>query len=391
VRLAAEADAAAATRLAALTPGPPDGVTSGPPVPASCTDPRLVRACWGGLSEAERRWLLRHRPDAVGRLDGVPAPARDLANRDRLEAERDHLRRRRADLGSEVPSALARAELVRVEGHLRGLDAIAARLADPSRPRAYLLDLDTAGDGRAVVAIGDPDRATDVLTFVPGAGSALSGIGGVIDRAELVAARAAQLGPDHRTAAIAWLGYDAPDGPAAAGAGAAHDAEPALDRFQDGLRATHEGERSHNTVLGHSYGTLAAGVTARDAGLDADDLVFVGSPGAGVDRAGELGLPAGHVWSSTAASDPVQRFAPGFGQIIADGLANLRHPFSFHHYGDARPDVLLWHGRNPSADGFGAHVFTSDPEGGHGGYWQGSGLDNLARITLGGRHQQQVR
>jgi hypothetical protein len=367
VWLAVEADAAAATRLAALAPGLPDGATAPPmSVPAFGTDPRLVRAWWAGLSETERQRLLRHRPDAVGRLDGVPASARDLANRARLDAERAHLVRR------------------------RGLDAIAARLADPSRPRAYLLDLCTEGDGRAVVAIGDPDQATDVLTFVPGAGSALSGIGGVIDRAELIATRAAQLGPEHRTAAVAWLGYDAPDGPAAAGAGAAHDAELALDRFQDGLRATHVGDRSHNTVLGHSYGTLVAGVTARDAGLDADDVVFVGSPGAGVDRVGQLGLPAGHVWSSTAANDPVQRYAPGFGQILADVYANLRDPFSFHRYGDGRPDVLLWHGRNPSADSFGAHVFTSDPGGGHGGYWRGAGLDNLARITLGERHQQRV-
>jgi len=395
VELAAQADAEAAGRLAELLSWlPVDAaapVSRASTVPAFGTDPRLVRTWWAGLTPSEQEGLLLHRPDAVGRLDGVPVGVRDLANRVRLEAERDHLRRRRKDLLAEAPTRLTRAELSRVDAHLRGLDALVARLADPSRPRAYLLDLAADGDGQAVVAIGDPDHATDVLTFVPGAGSDLSGIGGVVDRAELVAKRAAQLGPDHRVAAIAWLGYDAPDGPAAAGAGAAHDAEGALDRFQDGLRATHEGERSHNTVLGHSYGTLTAGVTARDAGLDADDLVFVGSPGVGVDRVGELRLPAGHVWSSTAANDPVQRFAPGFGQILADTLANLRDPFSFHHYGDARPDVLLWHGRNPSADSFSARVFTSDPDGGHGGYWQGSGLDNLARITLGGRQQQDVR
>jgi len=164
---------------------------------------------------------------------------------------------------------------------------------------------------------------------------------------------------------------------------AAHVSEAPLDSFADGLRATHVGDRSHNTVLGHSYGSLVAGVTARDRGLDADELVLIGSPGVGVDRAAQLhGVPAGHVWAAAAANDPVQRFAPGIGQVAVDALNNLRHPFSAH-YGDATPDVFLWHGRNPAHEGFGAHIFAADPAGGHSGYWQGVALDAIARITLG--------
>jgi pimeloyl-ACP methyl ester carboxylesterase len=237
-------------------------------------------------------------------------------------------------------------------------------------------------DGLAVIAVGNPDRATDVLTCVPGAGTDLSRMGTLMARADALNHDAVRFAPDHHVSVITWLGYDPPDGVAAASASSAHDAEPALDAFTDGLRVTHEGEPSHNTVLGHSYGSLVAGVTARDRGLDTDDVIFVGSPGVGVDRAADLGLPPDSVWSSTAANDPIERFAPGWGQLAMDAAANTVRPFSAG-YGDDDPDVLLWHGLNPSTPYFGGHVFASDPDGGHGGYWQGSALDAITRITVG--------
>ncbi|MEK8109345.1 alpha/beta hydrolase [Micromonospora sp. M12] len=46
-------------------------------------------------------------------------------------------------------------------------------------------------------------------------------------------------------------------------------------------------------MLGHSYGSLVVGVAAREHGLAADALVFVGSPGVGVSHAAELGVPSG--------------------------------------------------------------------------------------------------
>ncbi|WP_344138214.1 alpha/beta hydrolase, partial [Luedemannella flava] len=288
--------------------------------------------------------------------------------------------------------ALAR-RLGAIEARLSGLGAIAARLADGGRAPAYLLDLDVSGDGRAVVAVGDPDHATDVLTYVPGVNPGIAGVGNLLDRTDDLRDAAERLdGPAdrHAVSAITWLGYDSPEWAAVASAGTAHGAEPALDSFLDGLRATHEGAPAHQTVLGHSYGSLVIGVTARDAGLDADDVIFVGSAGVGVPDVGDLRLPAGHVWSSTVADDPVAHFAPGFGQFARDLGHNLTAPFS-RTYGDTVPDVELWHGRNPSDPGFGANVFVSDPGGGHSGYFGGSGLDNIARITLGGEHLADVK
>jgi hypothetical protein len=323
------------------------------------TDPRQVAVWWAGLSMPERDWLVANRPGLVGALDGVPAVDRDAANR---------------------------LILAREQNRNPGLTAIADRLADPALPRAYLLQLDPAGDGRAVVAIGDPDHATDVLVEVPGAGASLAGMASLIGRADAVLEAAARLGPDHRLVTVAWLGYDPPDGADAALTRAADGGRPALDSFVDGLRATHQGAPAHTTVLGHSYGSLTVGVTAHDRGLDADDLIFVGSPGVGVDSASALGVD--EVWSSTAANDPVQRYAPGPGQLAVDALDNALRPFA-HHVGDADPDAFLWHGVNPSHPAFGGHVFASDPDGGHNGYWRGTGLDNIARIALDQSPQDQ--
>jgi len=350
---AAEAADADALAFLALGVARPDARPVDVPPP---TEPAAVTRWWAGLPPAERAWLIEHRPELIGWRDGVPTVARDAANRRLLATER---------AGSP------------------GLRALAARLDEPDLPRAYLLGLDATGDGRAIVAIGDPDLATDVVTYVPGVNRGLAEVGSLLGRTDAIATRAAALGPTHRVSAVLWLGYDAPDGADVALPRAAHGSEAALDSFADGLRATHVGDRSHNTVLGHSYGSLVAGVTARDRGLDADELVLIGSPGVGVDRAAQLhGVPAGHVWAAAAANDPVQRFAPGIAQVAVDALNNLRHPFSAH-YGDATPDVFLWHGRNPAHEGFGAHIFAADPAGGHSGYWQGVALDAIARITLG--------
>jgi hypothetical protein len=346
--------------------------------PDPSASPAEVAAFWAGLSGPQRWWLVTHQSAMVGGRDGIAVADRDLANRLLLESERERLLALRAD--GDVSGPLV--EIAWTDGQLRGIGAIEARLRDPALPRAYLLELSTLDDGRAVIAVGNPDQASDVLTYIPGAGSDLSGVDTLVRRADTLGEAAARVAPQRQVSVIAWLGYDPPDGVGAVMAQAGHDAEPALNVFADGLRATHDGERSHNTVLGHSYGSLVAGVTARDRGLDADDLVFVGSPGVGVDRAADLGLSPRDVWSSTAANDPVQRFAPGWGQFVLNAAANAAALLPMHFYGDATPDLLLWHGLNPSAPAFGGNVFASDPEGGHNGYWQGAALTNIARIAL---------
>jgi hypothetical protein len=355
--IAAEADGAATSRLSELD----TGGTASPPTsdPPSCTaTPAQVRQWWEALTPAQRRWLLATEPGRLGPLDGVPAGVRDLANRLTLD---------------ELPARLP------------GLDALRNRLADGDGPRAYLLQIDPAGEGRAVVALGDPDRAAHVLTQVPGMTADLASYGAELARAERIATRATELAPQHATSTVMWLGYDAPDFVhEAASRSQATTGATGLRRFQDGLRATHLGAPAHQTVLGHSYGSLVVGTAAAQPGLATDDVVFVGSPGVGVDSAAELGVPADRVWSSTSHSDVIQWAAVSPRSLVEDLALSQAVPggalLAF-----TRPEDDLYFGTNPSDPAFGARVFASEPDAGHLGYWEpgSAALDALAGIAVG--------
>ncbi|MEH1102688.1 alpha/beta hydrolase, partial [Micromonospora sp. CPCC 205561] len=360
-------------------------VTEPPPGrPAPGAGPVAVRAWWAGLGTAQRRWLVVHEPGRVGRLDGVPAAARDQANRLLLGARREELLAERRRLLGRVPRGTVElAGLLRAGRALAGLDALAARLAGDERPRAYLLGLGTTGEGRAVVSLGNPDRSARVLTYVPGMTSGLDDAPDELGRAGRVLARCAAVAPEEEAAAVLWLDYDAPDFlHEAAWPGQARDAGPALHRFQEGLRATHDGPAGRQTVLGHSYGSLVVGTAARDHGLAADALVFVGSPGVGVAHAGELGLPPGQVWASTAPDDVIRLARPP-DELIRRALLDPP-PFGPGGGPPGPPGRELWFGQDPSHPGFGGRTFPSGRHG-HTGYWAADNptLDGMARVVLG--------
>ncbi|HTF08775.1 MAG TPA: alpha/beta hydrolase [Asanoa sp.] len=391
---AAAADRAAAEHLGRLGAAAAEGWPTTPPrsrVPVGAP-PVVVRHWWAGLSEAERRWLIVHEPAYVGRLDGVPVAARDQANRSLLAEQRAALvRERAAAVRTAMPRNAAVAASIRLVGLMSGIDGVDARLSTPSGERAYLLSLVTAGDGRVVLAVGDPDRADNVLTYVPGMTADLGAVRDDLGRTEALASRAAALDPAQRTSTVLWLDYDAPSFlNEAMFAGRAHEAGPALHRFAEGLRATHDGPPAQQVVLGHSYGALTVGTAAREQGLAANDLIFVGAPGVGTDHAAALGLPPAHVWSSTAANDPIAYLAPGWKEPFIRIGAELSNPF----WPDLRPHTNeeLWFGHNPSNPEFGGRVFTGDPHG-HSGYWRADNdaLDDIARIALGPEHHREIQ
>ncbi|MEV6601210.1 alpha/beta hydrolase [Actinoplanes sp. NPDC051346] len=352
MRAAAAADATASALLRGLflIPASPPGAD-----PPACTaTPAEVGRWWAGLGPEHREWLLATEPGWIGSLDGVPAAARDRANR--LLLDRMH-----------------------VDGTLP------ERLADGDGPRAYLLRIDPAGEGRAMVALGDPDRARNVLTQVPGMTADLASFGGELARAERIAVRAGELAPGEATSAIMWLGYDAPDFLGEAASRSHSDAgAPTLRRFQDGLRATHEGPPARHTVLGHSYGSLVVGAAADRPGLAADSVVLVGSPGVGVDSAADLHIPTGEVWATTSRTDVIQWAAVSPRGLAEDLLsAQVRPAGALLAFG--RPEDDLYFGRNPADPSFGARTFPSPADAGHLGYFtDGSpALDALANIALG--------
>jgi Alpha/beta hydrolase len=377
LRTAAAADAEAAARLEALAaatvrPGTPPP-TAGPPCGAPPAD---VRRWWDTLTPAQRRWLVVAEPEVVGPLDGVPAAYRDAANRLVLDDRRVALDR--------AVAAATGATARRLRAQRAGLDALVDRLGSRDGQRAYLLRLDLAGDGRVVVALGDPDRARHVLTHVPGMGSGLATQAHELTHAERVADSANRLTPGEQTSAVLWLDYDAPDvGPEAAGRGLAAGGAAALRRFQDGLRAAHDGPQPRLTVLGHSYGSLVVGAAAARPGLAADAVVFVGSPGVGVDSAARLHAP--EVWSTTSLSDPIQYAAVALKSLPGDIALSAAVPGLGPLLAFGRPERDLWFGRNPSDPAFGAHVFASQPGAGHTGYWEPGrpALEALADIAVG--------
>jgi hypothetical protein len=322
--LAEGSDRSCAARLGPFSPSVPGPA---PGVPTS-RDPVHVADWWHGLSPAQRRALIDDRPALVGNLDGVPAADRDLANRATLT-------RLLADPGTP---------------HRAALLAIRARLDAPGP--AYLLGLSPDGSGRAIVALGDPDTADNVVTSVPGLGGRLDHVADELARIDHLSGAAHHAAPHESTSVIAWLGYDAPDTLLqAAGKGRAVGAEPALHRFQAGLRATHQGARSHNTVVGLSYGSTVVGMTGHSLGLAADDVVLIGSPGVGVDHAADLGLDPAHVWASTARHDVINAAAdPRW-----PGVPPLLRPILGEHTDH------LWFGPSPSSPAFGGHIFPSAP------------------------------
>ncbi|MBB5871526.1 hypothetical protein F4553_004905 [Allocatelliglobosispora scoriae] len=369
--MASRADAETSRALSELAKAAETHWTEAPPSCPPGGGAGAVRLWWSGLTPAQRRWLIAHQPDVIGSLDGVPAADRDLANREWLSREHARLSGLRDALHGKRG---AEDELARIESRLAGLSALERRL-DGGEPRGYLLGLDTRGDGRVILALGDPDRSDNVLTYVPGAGSELNGgVAGLIDRTATMSAAATAADPTLSTSSILWLDFDSPDAMQATSAAYAHAAQHALHDFQQGLTITHDGEIGQQTLVGHSYGSLVIGETARDRGVAADDLVFLGSAGVGVDHAADLHLDPGAVWSSHARHDPIQLAAPNPLQAALDQMLGP-------YLGD--PMTRLWHGVNPSDTGFGGHRFTSADGGelghAHSSYWD-SGNPGLAAV-----------
>ncbi|QNT93570.1 hypothetical protein HEP81_03260 [Streptomyces griseofuscus] len=181
------------------------------PRPPEHDDPKKNAAWWQGLTDEQRSDYLSAHPDAVGALDGLPATARDQANRTVLDEAhakarldydawlKKHPEPERYQpyidpyTGS-MPKGLSvesqewkdwEEARKNARKSLDGMDAIQTRFDATGvngLPEAYLLGFSTDGDGRAIIANGNPDTADHQAVYVPGTGSELGNIGGGIDR-----------------------------------------------------------------------------------------------------------------------------------------------------------------------------------------------------------------
>lgn len=192
----------------------------------------------------------------------------------------------------------------------------------------HFLVFDPEGDGRGVEVLGDLATADRIAVLIPGVDTVLAdfdrGLGGVPRRAPGVQARALYEQLSKRgtgVAVIAWLGYDAPNGvgPTAATEGRARSGAAALTGFVRDVLRQRPGARV--TLIGHSYGAVVAGLAARHL-PEVTDVVALGAPGIGVDRAAELG--GARVWSALAPGDWIRRIP----QVRVFGLGLGRRPSS---------------------------------------------------------------
>ncbi|MEW2179788.1 alpha/beta hydrolase [Streptomyces sp. NPDC005406] len=317
--------------------------------------PAERREWWAGLTDEQREEYLAVYPDQIGNLDGIPALVRDTANRDNLQLLIGKLEGQ----GGE-----------RAETQLAGLREIDRQLQAGRQPPMFLLGIGDEGNGRAIVSYGNPDTARNVSAYVPGLNTSLDAD---FAKNDLKRARDTAIGMqrhDPSSAAIVWLGYDAPqtpdgwDGLDVMGDERAEKGGSAFHRFMGGVTATNENEDPHVTAIGHSYGSRTVGAaTQRGGGIPGvDDIVLVGSPGVGVDRADELGVGKDHVFVGAAENDVVTKLPSKQQSAVGAAGWATAGPAGAYLLGEIadQGDDELWFGRDPASQAFGARRFPVD-------------------------------
>ncbi len=348
--------------------------------PGTGATPQQVADWWEQLTEDQRVAVIATYPELIGAANGLPAEVRDEANRLLLDndlatlaaaTERGWLTDSEREIRDNVLAA---------QEALADADSTIDRVTGGPVPSFLTLYQPAAfgNDGAIAISVGNPDTADNVTTFVPGITTDGTSAGTYVDAVQAIYESARLSDHTASTSATMWIGYDAPSGADLGNTpteGAAIAGGDRLADYVDGVVATRGTDQPHLTVIGHSYGSTTMAHAASDHGLPADDLVFLGSPGAGggVDEVSDLGGP--EVWVGNASRDLVPALADdgwfGSGSFFGGGLGN---------------DV--------AEDTFGAHRFQAEsPERNstfrnttdHGRYWDdgSESLFNLGQIVTG--------
>jgi hypothetical protein len=359
-------------------------------------DPAEAAKWWAGLTEEQRELFTEAYPGAIGSTDGLPSKVRDEANRVELARQIEAMQ-------GQTPSA---ADKDKHDSELARLLDIDKKLTDgqsrPPEQQLQLLKFGAEGEGRVILAVGNPDEAANVAVFVPG--TSASSDNGDLKRVYNMQSAADRLTPGAPgdVATILWLDYDAPDALvnavsrdyAAAGA-------PNLDSFLNGFQAQN-GDTPHVTVVGHSYGSSLIGDAARGGnGIAVDDIVALGSPGMHVDSADDLQIDPRHVWAEEAPNDPVPELgAAGHGGVRFGSPVDFDMTWGSHGPGISMDVDSPIQFVTPTSDNFGGNRMTAtdnsptsgnfpDPSA-HSSYWDlnadgtpGVSLDNQARVIMG--------
>ena len=364
-----------------------------PDFPQPNWTPSQNAAWWNSLPDERKQLLMDHRPDDIRHLDGLPAYARDRANRFALDGYFDDMGNYHKgaldtaeqvynDANAKYQAALnkstnkelnpalakndyidpevakAKRELDRAKTAYEDLKVIKSQTDNVSRltrgqAPAYLLDFNYDEKYQrttAIVSSGNPDTATHVSTLVPGIGTNVRGdLGYYMEFNDRLRKQTAHAGVDpNNVATISYLGYVAPKNDAehiyqAADIGYADRAAPKLARFEEGLRASAEANNHNfvNTLIGHSYGSTTSGksMTLVAPGT-VDRFIMCGSPGSGAHSIDAYNVPKEHVYeSSIPEGDAVQ----GLGPDASYGRNPRKLEGITHLSGDATDADDYWH------------------------------------------------
>ncbi|ATL65864.1 alpha/beta hydrolase [Nocardia terpenica] len=340
------------------------------------SDPQKLHDFWESLTPAEKDALYRH-DRFIGNHDGIPQVDRDHYNRLTVEQLRADAQHKLDYIEAAYPAYKGQEDTWQkqvdaAKTTLAGYNAISGQLDTKDGVPRLLSQVDD--QGRAAIALRNPDTAGNVVTYVPGTGENTTSIGGGVDRAERMRQTAERLDDSKQTSVISWYGYNPPQSLTdATKTGYADNAAGALDSYQNGLRVTHDGNPSMNTVVGHSYGTTAIGHAASNGHtLNADKMILVASPGIGVDKPTDLNLTGvkpedntQHIWATTNSHDVIKltpNFIHGPEPVETPGFGH-----EFHSEGTGPWYTLGW--------SFGAHSQYWDPG--------NPGLTNMGKIITG--------
>lgn len=270
---------------------------------------RDVSLWWASMSYDSRNALRTAAPQLVGNLDGVPYATRDLANRSVLTTTM-------RELESTIASELGRTAVEKAKLQLSMLKSIANAVGDASgNTNRTLLSLDTAGQGRAAIIVGDLTTADYITYMVPGMFFTIEG--------QMVywtdaAARLrdeqlswlAHFGDTTSTVAtVAWIGYHTPNLTNVASLENAEEGRDSLARAIEGLQMLRGTDQPYVSIIGHSYGSTAALMALTEYDFEIDALAVVGSPGSAAQSVDELNVKNGNVFVGKAQWDPVPNSA----------------------------------------------------------------------------------
>ena len=390
VRIATEAEETVGPRYQALADGQyvlAEGRHSESAGLANDADPSWspeeVSVWWALLSESEREALINKDPEKYGNLNGIDMASRAKANElalnghldaagnripgtgliEKTQNELDEVNQeieRLRENGQEVSSDLLDKQ-ENLQNRLADLNAISEQLGSNAGATLLVLEPGELGENvRAAIAIGDVDNAKHVATFVPGMGSNFRDNGKLnVEFAKNLKWAADTYGAptDGSVASIAWIGYEAPPDivktwdPSVTSTEQAEVGAEKLNGFLTGIHSwrSERGMDVHQSAITHSYGSTTGGFAMRDIGEGVvDELVYTGSPGAGVHSVGTLGVDADHTWvSATPHLDPVRGRGPdstfgrnpehleGIGHLSGDTSGGEGYKEGFWHRPDA--------------------------------------------------------